>query len=94
MSDIIHYQEPAGNQALIRRAAGALNPGGRIVIKDKFLDERQTGPAWTAVFAIHLLVHTEHGDCYTVAEATDWLRAAGCSRIEELERTTLLQGRR
>ncbi len=92
MSDVIHYQEPDENRALIRRAAEALAPRGRLVLKDKFLDEGRASPAWTAVFAVHLLVHTEHGDCYTVAEATDWMKAAGLTRIEELERTTLLQG--
>lgn len=92
MSDVIHYQESDENQALLRRAAGVLVPGGRLVLKDKFLDEGRASPAWTAIFAVHLLVHTEHGDCYTVAEAMDWMKAAGLTRIEELERTTLLQG--
>jgi ubiquinone/menaquinone biosynthesis C-methylase UbiE len=92
MSDVLHYQEAEGNAALVRKVHRALAPSGRLVIKDRFLDEGRTSPAWTAVFAVHILVNTERGRCYTMAEAIQWLKDAGFTSVNELERTTLVQG--
>ncbi len=92
MSDILHYQGAEANAALVRKVHGALASGGRLVIKDRFLDESGTSPAWTAVFAVHILVNTEKGRCYTMAEAIQWLKDAGFASIDELDRSTLVQG--
>jgi len=92
MSDILHYQGAEANAALVRKVHGALAPGGRLVIKDRFLDESGTSPAWTALFAVHILVNTEKGRCYTMAEAIQWLKDAGFASIDELDRSTLVQG--
>ena len=92
MSDILHYQGAEANAALVRKVHGALAPGGRLVIKDRFLDDSGTSPAWTAVFAVHILVNTEKGRCYTLGEAIQWLKDAGFVAIDELDRSTLVQG--
>jgi SAM-dependent methyltransferase len=92
MSDILHYQGNEANAALVKKVYGVLAPSGRLIIKDRFLDESGTSPAWTAVFAVHILVNTEKGRCYTMAEAVQWLKDAGFASIDELERATLVQG--
>jgi hypothetical protein len=92
MSDILHYQGAEANAVLVRKVHGALASGGRLVIKDRFLDESGTSPAWTAVFAVHILVNTEKGRCYTMAEAVQWLKDAGFASIDELDQSTLVQG--
>jgi len=92
MSDILHYQGAEANAALVRKVYGALAPAGRLIIKDRFLDESGTSPAWTAVFAVHILVNTERGRCYTMADAIQWLKDAGFTTVDELERSTLVQG--
>ena len=92
MSDILHYQGPEANAALVKKVHGVLAPSGRLVIKDRFLDEGGTSPAWTAVFAVHLLVNTERGRCYTIAEATRWMEEGGFQTIHELERSSLVEG--
>lgn len=94
MSDVIHYQEPEENRKLVKKVYDCLTEKGRVIIKDKFLNEGGTSPAWTAVFGVHLLVHTEKGQCYTVEEAKRWLEEAGFSSIQELEHTALLSGRK
>jgi len=71
---------------------GHVNPGGRLVIKDRFLDESGTGPAWTTAFAVHILVNTEKGRCYRTADAMRWMRDAGFGDVAELERTAVVQG--
>ncbi len=92
MSDILHYQGAEANAALVRKVHGTLAPAGRLIIKDRFLDEGGTSPAWTAVFAVHILVNTDKGRCYTMAEAVQWLKDAGFSSIDELEQSTLVLG--
>lgn len=92
MSDILHYQDPEANRALVKKAFAHLADGGRLVIKDRFLDESRTAPAWVTAFAVHILVNTEQGRCYTVAEASRWMEEAGFRSVVELERTAVVQG--
>ncbi len=92
MSDVLHYQDDQANAALVSRVHGHVNPGGRLVIKDRFLDEAGTGPAWTTAFAVHILVNTEKGRCYRTADAMRWMTEAGFGGVTELERTAVVQG--
>lgn len=92
MSDILHYQDLATNAALVKKIQGHLNPGGRLIIKDRFLDASGTSPAWTAAFAVHILVNTERGACYRTAETMQWMTDAGYESVVELERTAVVQG--
>jgi predicted O-methyltransferase YrrM len=94
MSDILHYQDDPMNAAVVKKVYGHVNPGGRLVIKDRFLDEAGTGPAWTTAFAVHILVNTEKGRCYKTADAMRWMQDAGFSDVVELERTAVVEGRK
>ncbi|MDF2459414.1 MAG: putative O-methyltransferase, family 2 [Nitrospira sp.] len=92
MSDILHYQTFDANQALVQKVYEHLLPKGRLIIKDRFLDETGTGPAWTTAFAVHILVNTQEGACYKTAEAMQWMTKAGFVSVSELERTAVVQG--
>jgi hypothetical protein len=92
MSDILHYQDFSTNAALVKRVWTHLAPGGRLVIKDRFLNEAGTGPAWTTAFAVHILVNTERGDCYKTADVIRWMGEAGFSTVTELEPSAVVQG--
>ena len=92
MSDILHYQTFETNQALVKKVHAHLVPGGRLVIKDRFLDEAGTGPAWTTAFAVHILVNTQQGGCYRTSDAMQWMTRAGFGSLEELEKTAVVQG--
>lgn len=92
MSDILHYQDLATNAALVTKIRRHLNPGGRLIIKDRFLDASGTSPAWTAAFAVHILLNTERGACYRTADAMQWMQDGDYVSIEELERTAVVQG--
>lgn len=92
MSDILHYQDGATNAALVRKIYNHLEPGGLLVIKDRFLDASRTSPAWTTAFAVHIMVNTEHGDCFTTGEAMDWMGTAGFDEVIELEPRAVVQG--
>jgi precorrin-6B methylase 2 len=92
MSDILHYQGLEANTHLVKQAFLHLRPGGRLIIKDRFLDESGTSPAWATAFAVHILVNTEQGRCFKVSEAIDWMTKAGFQSVSEVERTAVVQG--
>lgn len=92
MSDILHYQDGPGNAALVAKTFTHLTPGGRLIIKDRFLDPSRTSPAWTTAFAVHILVNTERGQCFTTADAMEWMQQAGFGVVTELEPCAVVQG--
>jgi precorrin-6B methylase 2 len=81
ISAVIHSNSPEENRMLLRKAVQALNPGGRVVIQDFIINEDRTGPAWSVLFALNMLVATKGGDTYTESEVRAWLIAVGLSRI-------------
>src|SRR5688500_3440331 len=92
MSDILHYQPFDMNQALVKKVYDHLTASGRLIIKDRFLDESGTGPAWTTAFAVHILVNTQQGACYKTTQAMQWMTDAGFVSVGELERTAVVHG--
>lgn len=92
MSDILHYQDDRENAALVSKCFAHLRGGGRLIVKDRFLSEDGTSPAWVTAFALHIFVNTERGRCYTVSEATRWMQLAGFSSVTEVEQTAVIQG--
>ena len=84
-SQILHSFDDPQCRALLRKAARALAPGGRLVVQEFLLDEGRTSPPNAALFAINMLVNTERGRTYTEAEVRGWLAAAGLPRIERLQ---------
>jgi predicted O-methyltransferase YrrM/predicted transcriptional regulator len=83
LSNVVHIYSAATNRQLVGRCASSLVPGGRLAIKDFLLDGDRLSPPGGAVFAVNMLVSTEGGDCYTVAEVNDWLSEHGL-RFESL----------
>jgi SAM-dependent methyltransferase len=77
MSNILHARGMEQNRLIIGKARAALNPGGRIIIHDMFLDETRTQPPWSAIFAANMLVNTPTGNSYTHAETIALLTDAG-----------------
>jgi hypothetical protein len=58
-----------------------LIPGGHLVIREFILDEDRTTPTFAAIFAINMLVGTEHGNSYTEGEYRTWMTEAGLGAI-------------
>jgi SAM-dependent methyltransferase len=84
-SNVLHIYSPKDNQALFRRALASLNPGGRLLIQDAFLHDRDgLFPEEASLFAVSMLLFTERGNTYSAAETKAWLRDAGFERIKVL----------
>jgi SAM-dependent methyltransferase len=82
-SNVLHIYSPKENQAIFRRVRAALKPGGRFIIQDAFLHDREgLYPTEASLFALSMLLFTEQGDTYTVSETAKWLKQAGFVRIK------------
>jgi ubiquinone/menaquinone biosynthesis C-methylase UbiE len=82
LGNILHSEGEESSRELLRRLRRALRPGGRVVIIDMLPNDSRTGPPYQLIFALNMLVNTERGDTYTLAEYTRWLQEAGFPRVE------------
>lgn len=81
LSAVCHMWGEDDNRELIRRCARALVPGGHLVIREFILNDERTSPPFAALFAINMLVGTEHGNSYTESEYRAWMSEAGLGAI-------------
>ncbi|MGI6459224.1 MAG: methyltransferase [Candidatus Hydrogenedentales bacterium] len=77
LSNIIHSYGPENNQRLVKKCFEALEPGGLLILKDFIPDDDRSGPPFSLLFALHMLIHTGEGDTYPYAEVALWTDAAG-----------------
>ncbi len=77
ISSIIHSYSPALNRALLESCCAALAPGGVVAVKDFFVAPDRSGPLFSLLFGINMLVNTEGGDVFSREEVRDWLAGAG-----------------
>ena len=82
VSSVLHLNGPDDNGDLLRRVYDALEPGGRVAVRDFLVDEAATRPVDAALFAIAMLVTTKRGRCYSFSQIRDWLHAAGFGEVE------------
>ncbi len=82
LSAIIHQNSPEQNVELYRRIFRALQPGGRLVIRDHVMSPDHTVPASGALFAVNMLVATPGGGTYSFEEIRSTLETAGFTRVK------------
>jgi 2-polyprenyl-3-methyl-5-hydroxy-6-metoxy-1,4-benzoquinol methylase len=74
---VLNGEPPEGRPALVRKVFAALNPGGRIVLRDLVLDPDRAGPPEAAMFALQMLLATDSGGLDTSDDWARWLVTAG-----------------
>lgn len=96
LSNIVHGQSGADNRGLVQRLADALAPGGVIVFKDMFLDDQGRDPERAALFGTIMLLYTDEGQSWSIADVHGWADAAGLERagVVILDRFSLVIVRR
>ncbi len=90
LSAIIHQNSPEQNLDLYRKIHRAIEPGGVVLIRDHIMDEDRTYPPQGALFALNMLVATEGGDTFTLAEMEDALMEAGFENVRLLRRGEMM----
>jgi predicted methyltransferase len=86
VSAIVHQNSREQNRDLFARIFAGLVPGGQILIRDIVMDPSRTTPVAGALFAVNMLVATEHGGTFTFDELRDDLAAAGFTAPRLLRR--------
>lgn len=82
MSGILHRETPESCGALLRKAARALVPGGLLAVSDVFFeDERRVSPPFAALFALTMLLTSEHGAAHARTEMAAWMAKAGFTGV-------------
>jgi cyclopropane fatty-acyl-phospholipid synthase-like methyltransferase len=74
---VLHQEDPAAIRDLLRRAYGALLPGGSIAVLDMMTDASHTRPKFSALFALNMALTTPHGWVFSEDELKAWLAEAG-----------------
>ena len=92
VSAIIHQNDPVQNVDLFRKAFAALEPGGRIVVRDHVLSPDRTAPRSGALFAVNMLTVFAGGNSYTLAEISDALTQAGFGQVRQIHPDTHMDG--
>ena len=59
-------------------------PGGTIAIAEFLVDTDRRGPLNGLIFAVNMLVNTEHGNTYSFDEIAGWLTEAGFTNPRQL----------
>lgn len=81
VSAVVHIYGSGVNRQLLGKVYQALNPGGRVAIRDLLIDPDRTKPLRGALFAVNMLVNTQEGRCYTEEEIRTWLVEEGFSNV-------------
>jgi SAM-dependent methyltransferase len=83
LSSILHIYGPEDNKKLLSRIYHSLNEGGKVIIRDFFLNNKKTGPVIGTLFAVNMLINTENGNAYSFQEIREWLTIAGFTHIQK-----------
>ncbi len=77
LGHICHSEGAAHTQAMFAKLARAMKPGGTLAIAEFLPNDDRRGPPIPLFFALTMLVNTNEGGTYTLAEYTSWLTKAG-----------------
>ncbi len=76
-SNVLHIYSPAQNLAIFKKIRKVLNPSGRLLIQDTFLENAKgLRPIEANLFAVTMLLYTESGNTYSVQDVSQWLTKA------------------
>jgi ubiquinone/menaquinone biosynthesis C-methylase UbiE len=85
LGHILHSEGEERSRALLRKTAGALKSGGTIAIAEWLVNDERTEPLNGLVFAVNMLINTEHGDTFSFNQIRRWLEEAGFKNSRTLE---------
>lgn len=92
LSAVIHQNSPEQNIELFRKIYGALQTGGRLVIRDHIMNPDHTQPTSGAFFAVNMLIATNEGRTYSFEEIKASLESAGFAKINLIQPDEQMDG--
>src|SRR5215831_3769465 len=85
LGHIIHSEGEKWGKVLISKSYKALKPGGSLVIAEMIPNDTRTGPLFPVLFGLNMILHTEEGDVFTMAQYKQWLKQAGFTAVKTVE---------
>ncbi len=85
ISHILHAEDFETCDRIVAKAAGALAPGGLIMVHDFILTDTMDAPLFPALFALNMLQATEAGQSYSEGQIRQMLEKAGVSKVRRLD---------
>lgn len=82
ISGVLHRETEANSRALIRRAAGTLEPGGILIVSDVLTDTGGTGPVFATLFGLNMMLTAPDGGVHSDSDIAAWMGEAGLAGIE------------
>ena len=92
LSAIIHQNSPEQNIELYGKIYRALQPWGRLIIRDHVMSPDHTQPVSGAIFAVNMLVGTPGGRTYSFEEIKPSLESAGFIKINLIQPDEQMNG--
>lgn len=84
ISHLLHSEGPEACAAILAKAAGALNDGGRLLIQEFILDDSRTAPLHPSLFSLNMLIGTPSGKAYSQEELFQLVGNAGLHGVNRL----------
>jgi ubiquinone/menaquinone biosynthesis C-methylase UbiE len=85
LGHIIHSEGEKWGKKLIKKAYKALSENGQLLIGEMIPNDNRTGPPLPTLFGLNMLIHTEHGDVFTMREYRAWLKEAGFKKVKTID---------
>jgi hypothetical protein len=83
LSGMMHRETEETCRLLLRKSAGALDPGGLAVVSDVFFDsDRRTSPPFAISFALNMMLTSESGSAHAKTAMARWMADAGFTGVE------------
>lgn len=84
LSHILHSEGPDTCRRILRKAVGALLPGGMLLVQEFIMNNSNDGPQFPALFSLNMLLGTASGQSYSEDELTGMMADAGLSDVNRL----------
>lgn len=84
LSHILHAEGPRQCRILMQKAVNVLKPGGMIIVHDFFLNDRQDGPLFPALFSLNMLLGTDSGQSYSEGQVAEMLTDTGVRNVRRI----------
>jgi precorrin-6B methylase 2 len=83
MSGMMHREAEKNCRLLLQKAYEALVPGGLIVVSDVMFDsDAKTSPRLAALFALNMMLTSQHGSAHATTAMLRWMTEAGFTNLK------------